>query len=86
MALTIRVEKDAQGNRLLQYAEPINALLERWNMCEEGDELEGLITDDFYAAGVHIDGGTGPTYDATSHTWSITYSFTIRGLLRHSHD
>ena len=86
MTLTVRVEKDATGSKLLQYVEPINAMLESWNMSEEHDELEALITEDFYPGGIRVNAGSGPTWDPSSKTWSVEFSFTVRGLLQHEHN
>ena len=86
LALSVRVEKDVDGEMLLKYVEPISDLLDRWNMSEEHDELEDLITQDFYPGGVKVNGGTGPIYDSQSKTWTVTYTFTVRGVIQHEHN
>ncbi len=86
LVLTVRIEQDSTGEKLVQYVEPINNLLERWNMVTEQEDLEDLETDDFSVGGIHVNGGTGPTFDAQSRCWTVTFSLTIRGLLKHDHD
>lgn len=86
MVLTVRAEKDQTGENLVKFAEPITEMLEAWNLDLQGDELEALVTEDFTPGGVQVNSGSGPTYDPQTHSWSVEFSLTIRGLKLHPHN
>lgn len=86
LALVVRIERCPTGAALETYARPILSLLQSWSLglsCSEdcGFAVEPTADGEGFApGGVQLSTGEGPSHDASSATWSVAFSFTLRGV------
>lgn len=80
--LSVRIDLCPAGAALDAYAGPIAELLQEWNRtmgCENpcGLDVPGAFT----PGGLWLTGGEGPNIDDDTGVWSVTYNFTLRGVV-----
>lgn len=79
LSLVVRIELDPTGEHLVKYCESISGLLEQWNSVKSNEELTDFVVEGFIPGGVQISQGQGPDYDSNSKTWSVIFTFSLRG-------
>lgn len=84
LLLAIRADLCPTGSALETYADPIAAILTRWNMEMCHTEDCGMAVDGFTPGGVQMSGGSGPEFDRDASSWSIVWNFTLRGYVAHA--
>lgn len=85
LALAVRVDLDADGAKLVEYADAIGELIQGWNLVEAGDELTDLaVPGVFEPGGVQVTGGTGPENE--NGAWTVVQNFTLRGTVPHGNN
>lgn len=81
LALAVRADLCPTGAAIETYAEPIADLLETWNATMDCDHDCGLaVAGRFQPGGLQMTGGEGPTFDRQLAIWSVTFSFSLRGV------
>lgn len=82
MSLVMRVDLCPTGTAIETFAEPIAALLQKWNLTLNCANDCGLGVDgEFVPGGIQVPSGDGPTFDEESCVWSVIFSFTVRGAV-----
>lgn len=85
LALAVRVDLDADGAKLVEYADAIGDLIQGWNLVEAGDELTDLaVPGVFEPGGVQVTCGTGPENE--NGAWTVVQNFTLRGTVPHGNN
>lgn len=82
LGLSIRSDLSPNGEALVQICDPIQKMLIGWNTLTSGEQLEDFDLHDFSAGGLQVNGGTGPEVDQANKTWTISWTFTIKGIIK----
>jgi hypothetical protein len=81
LALTVRRDAYPTGEEVASITEPLFRLLDSWNRDEDAVFVD-LTTDEFSPGGLQLTGGDGPEYDSSTMCWTVTQTFTIRGIIK----
>lgn len=79
ISLSVRVELAPDGAALAEYSEPLQALLDEWQLSIEcvHDDFE---VDGFRPVGVRVDGGD-VSLDREAGVWRVEQNLTVRGIV-----
>lgn len=83
LAVCVRRDACPTGAELAAVIEPIMNRLHVWNADADAVFTE-LTTAHFSPGGFQLTGGSGPDYDETTAAWTVTFNFTLRGVIEHS--
>lgn len=81
VVLTLRTDTCPGGRELLDYAESIGNVFKQWNNTTAGDQLVDLMTKSFEPGGIYFTASSGPDLDRQSSTWSVSWNFSLRGMV-----
>lgn len=79
VSLVVRQELCPDGAALADFTERILSVLEGWQMSLPAMQAD-LAVPGFAPAGLRLDGGNVEYSDA-AHAWTVTQSFTVRGVV-----
>lgn len=80
ISLTIRVDLAPDGAALVEYTEPLQALLDEWQLSIDRVH-EDLVVEGFRPVGVRVDGGD-ISLDREAGAWRVEQSLTVRGIVQ----
>lgn len=80
ISLTIRVDLAPDGAALAEYAEPLQSLLDEWQLSIDRVH-EDLAVDGFRPVGVRVDGGD-VSLDREAGVWRVEQALTVRGIVQ----
>lgn len=82
VAVSTRGEMNATGAAHDETMESVVDLLDGWHF--DGQAFSQAVSvDRYFAAEIRLDGGNGKMYNQQTGCWEETFSFTIRGTIRH---
>ena len=80
IALSVRVELAPDGAALAEYTEPLQTLLDEWQLSIECVH-DDLSVEGFRPVGVRVDGGD-ISLDREAGVWRVEQTFTVRGIVQ----
>lgn len=78
LALSVLVDRAPDGDALREFTEPLFALLADWQANISSVKADFTV-DGFNPVGFRLDGGS-VSYDRAARAWSVSQSFTLRGI------
>ncbi len=80
ISLTIRVDLAPDGAALVEYTEPLQSLLDEWQLSIECVH-DDLAVEGFSPVGVRVDGGD-IALDREAGVWRVEQALTVRGIVQ----
>lgn len=81
VALAVRCDLDPTGSTMATAAGSLGGYLARLHRAVARGANTELDVTGLEVAAFHLTGGAGPDFDRASATWSVTYSFTVVGVV-----
>ncbi len=78
LALAVLVDRAPDGDALREFTEPLFALLADWQANISSVKADFTV-EGFNPVGFRLDGGN-VSYDRAARAWSVSQSFTLRGI------
>ena len=80
ISLSIRADLAPDGAALVEYTEPLQAILDEWQLSIDCVH-EDLSVEGFNPVGVRVDGGD-VSLDREAGVWRVEQSLTVRGIVQ----
>lgn len=81
ISLVVRTDLDPGGTLMALAAASLCGLLARLHRTVAHGQDCGLDVAGLDVAAFHLTGGTGPLFDRAAATWTVTYNFTVVGVV-----